>query len=131
MWTPFPLTPQLVGLNLLKKCEGAYIIMTIRISPMPGLASLVAEAKKRRRGDVDRFFLLLSTNLSLPLLVPQKQKCRQTVGSCDGTFAGCLLRCINRAVRDKAQQAPCPSRGSVRALPRLLCVALALSSETV
>ena len=61
MWTPFPLTTQLVGLNLLKKCEGAYVIMTIRISPMPGLASLVAEAKKRRRGDVDRFFLLLYT----------------------------------------------------------------------
>ena len=38
MWTPFPLTTQLVGLNLLKKCEGAYVIMTILISPMPVLA---------------------------------------------------------------------------------------------
>lgn len=54
------LPTQLVGLNLLEKCEGAYVIMTIRISPMPGLASLVAGAK-RRRGDVDRFFLLLYT----------------------------------------------------------------------
>ena len=54
MWTPFPLTTQLVGLNLLKKCEGAYVIMTIRISPMPGPASLVADAKKRRRGEERR-----------------------------------------------------------------------------
>ena len=66
MWTPFPLTTQLVGLNLLKKCEGAYVIMTIRMSPMPGLASLVAEAKKRRRGDVDRFFLLYTKSVLAP-----------------------------------------------------------------
>ena len=34
MWTPFPLTTQLVGwVNLLEKCEGAYVIMMIRSSP--------------------------------------------------------------------------------------------------
>ena len=163
MWTPFPLTTQLVGwVNLLEKCEGAYVIMMIRSSPhaLPA-ALMVADCGrskesgacgslykgknthrrhgeqvrgKGRGGDVNRFFLLLYTKPILdqrhrsPL---QKQKCRQTVGSCDGTFAGCLLRCINRAVRDKAQQAPCPSRGSVRTRPRLLCGTLALSSETV
>ena len=162
MWTPFPLTTQLVGgVNLLEKCEGAYVIMMIRSSPhaLPA-ALMVADCGrskesgacgslykgknthrrhgeqvrgKGRGGDVNRFFLLytkpiLDQRHRSPL---QKQKCRQTVGSCDGTFAGCLLRCINRAVRDKAQQAPCPSRGSVRTLPRLLCGTLALSSETV
>ena len=90
MWTPFPLTTQLVGwVNLLEKCEGAYVIMMIRSSPhaLPA-ALMVADCGrskesgacgslykgknthrrhgeqvrgKGRGGDVNRFFLLLCT----------------------------------------------------------------------
>lgn len=48
-------------MNLLKKCEGATATKAISISPHAGAGALVAEAKKRRRGNVDRFFLLLYT----------------------------------------------------------------------
>lgn len=42
MWTPFPLTTQLVGwVNLLEKCEGAYVIMMIRSSPHASPAALM------------------------------------------------------------------------------------------
>lgn len=91
MWTPFPLTTQLVGLNLLKKCEGAYVIMTIRISPMPGLASLVAEAKKRRRGEetLTASSSSCTPNPSLPLFVPLSDEAWCEGGAHDETAPRC------------------------------------------
>lgn len=50
MWTPFPLTTQLVGLNLLKKCEGAYVIMMIRSSPHALPAALMAAGDCHKEG---------------------------------------------------------------------------------
>lgn len=50
MWTPFPLTTQLVGLNLLKKCEGAYVIMMIRSSPHALPAALMVVGDGHREG---------------------------------------------------------------------------------
>ena len=52
-------------MNLLKKCEGPTATKAISISPHAGAGALVAEAKKRRRGDVERFFLLCTPNPSL------------------------------------------------------------------
>lgn len=51
MWTPFPLTTQLVGwVNLLEKCEGAYVIMMIRSSPHALPAALMVVGDGHREG---------------------------------------------------------------------------------
>lgn len=70
MWTPFPLTTQLVGwVNLLEKCEGAYVIMMIRSSPHALPAALMVVGDGHREGgeplkplSMGRFAIHLQSN---------------------------------------------------------------------